>query len=362
MKTPFRSLTSRMVALAAAQMIILAIAAVVIALAFMPDRPLPPPRDAIADRPPVRRPPRAAHLGPLLTLGCGFVVLAVGAALTARWIVRPVQQLSLTAREIGEGDLSARSGLSRTDEIGDLGRHIDDMAGQVARLLANERELLANVAHELRTPLARMGVALDLAGEGNAERARASLAEIATDVSELSTIVDDILTAMRLDAERGTALPLRRAATSPASIVHAAVGRLQTSHPRRPVYVTISSELPDVDVDPVLFRRALDNLVENAHKYTPDETQPITVCAGNSPNGIVFSVADRGIGIGPEDLPHVYEAFFRSERSRSRRTGGVGLGLTLARRIVEAHGGTISMDSEIGRGTRVSVCVPAVVT
>lgn len=357
MRRPFRSLASRMVALAAAQMLILAIGAVVIAVALMPEPPGPAPLDA-GGRAMVHRPPPGASVGPLLTLGCGFVVLAVGAVLTARWIVRPVQQLSRTARQIGDGDLSARSGLTRTDEIGDLGRHVDHMAGQVAQLVASERELLANIAHELRTPLARMGVALDLAGEGNAERARASLAEIATDVSELETIVDDILTAIRLDGERGAALPLRRSPTSPAAIARAALDRLRKAHPARPVHVNVAADLPAIDVDPALFRRALDNLVENAHKYTPDEAAPITLALEQRAGEVVFSVSDTGIGIAAEDLPHVYDAFFRSERSRSRRSGGVGLGLTLARRIVEAHGGRITIESEVGRGTRVSVAAP----
>ncbi|HSR97474.1 MAG TPA: HAMP domain-containing protein, partial [Kofleriaceae bacterium] len=107
--------------------------------------------------------------GPLLVLFGGFAILVIGALITARWIVRPVERLSRTARALGSGDLHARSRLDRADEIGELGHRFDEMADRIAGLLLTEKELLANVAHELRTPLTRIGVALDLAGEGDAE-------------------------------------------------------------------------------------------------------------------------------------------------------------------------------------------------
>ena len=133
---------------------------------------------------------------PILILAACFVVLAATGLLVARWIARPIERLSRTASAIGSGDLTARSRLDRSDEIGELGHQLDEMADRLARLIATERELLANVAHELRTPLSRIGVALDLAGEGDADAARAALAEISVDVGELETITDDILTAI----------------------------------------------------------------------------------------------------------------------------------------------------------------------
>jgi signal transduction histidine kinase len=303
--------------------------------------------------------------GPLLVLVGGFVILVIGALITARWIVRPIERLSRTARALGSGDLKARSQLDRSDEIGELGHRFDEMADRIASLLATEKELLANVAHELRTPLTRIGVALDLASEGDAEAARASLAEIAVDVSELETIVDDILTAMRFELApgRGAAqLPLRRAVVPPAEIAAAAADRLRARHPDRPLAVTTDDGAPAIHVDPVLFRRVIDNLLENAHKYTPDADAPIELSVTrDGPDGLgaVFEVRDRGIGIPSDDLPRIFTAFFRGERSRSRETGGVGLGLTLARRIVEAHDGAIEVTSTPNVGTSVRVSIPA---
>jgi signal transduction histidine kinase len=300
--------------------------------------------------------------GPILVLIGGLLILVIGALITARWIVRPIERLSRTARALGSGDLQARSRLDRADEIGELGHRFDEMAERISSLLVTEKELLANVAHELRTPLTRIGVALDLANEGDAEAARASLIEIAVDVSELETIVDDILTAMRFEIAPGEGpaqLPLRRAVVPASEIATAAADRLRARHANRPLEVTAAADLPAIHVDPVLFRRVIDNLLENAHKYTPDVDAPIALAVTRDGAEVVFEVRDRGVGISAEDLPRIFTAFFRGERSRSRETGGVGLGLTLARRIVEAHGGTIGVTSTVNLGTAVRVAVPA---
>jgi len=228
----------------------------------------------------------------------------------------------------------------------------------------SEKELLANVAHELRTPLTRIGVALDLASEGDGEAARASLAEIAVDVNELEAIVDDILTAMRFEIAAGQAptpsLPLHRAPTRAGEIATASASRFRDRHGQRALEVDIAADLPRIDVDPMLLRRVLDNLLENAHKYTPDPAAAIRLRTSQIGDLVRYEVADRGIGIAPDDLPRVFTAFFRGEKSRSRETGGVGLGLTLAKRIVEAHDGTIDVASEVGKGTTVAVMVPIV--
>jgi len=299
--------------------------------------------------------------GPLLVVVCGFLILVIGALITARWIVRPVERLSRTARALGSGNLAARSRLDRGDEIGELGQRFDEMADRIVGLLATEKELLANVAHELRTPLTRIGVALDLANEGDAEAARASLAEIAVDVSELETIVNDILTAMRFElapSQGAAQLPLRPATLPAGEIAAAAADRMRVRHPDRPLEIITHDAAPDIHVDPVLFRRVIDNLLENAHKYTPDREAPIVLAVARDGRSAVFEISDHGVGIPAEDLPRIFTAFFRGERSRSRETGGVGLGLTLARRIVEAHDGAIEVTSAPGVGTTVRVSVP----
>lgn len=354
-----KTLASRLMLLAVVQLALVIAAAVVIFWFTRPEHHHHHAPGAAMGPPPAHEHEHdAVPFGPLLTGAVAGVILVGGSLLTARWLVRPIEKLSETARALASGDLAARSGLTRDDELGLLARRVDDMAAQIESMLANERELLANVAHELRTPLSRIGVALDLAGEGNSDRARKSLGEIAVDVAELEVIVDDILTALRYDVTRGT-MPLRKARTAPDAIANAAAERMRARHPDRPLELSIARALPDIEVDPVMFRRVIDNLLENSHKYTPEAVAPILLAVRKDPAGVEFEVVDRGIGIATADLPNIYNTFFRGERSRSRETGGVGLGLTLAKKIVEAHGGTIDVTSSAGKGTRARVIVPA---
>jgi two-component system, OmpR family, sensor kinase len=307
-------------------------------------------------------PPRPGPLAPLLTLVAGLCVVAVGAFLTARWIARPIERLAVAARALGRGDLAARAALDRKDELGELGGAFDEMAGRISELLLAEKELLANVSHELRTPLARIRVALEIAAEGDAAAARASLSEIAVDLSEIEALIDDILTATRMELAAGKAessgLALHLTRTAPASIAERANQRFRVRYPARPLALESAPELPDIEADAGLLRRALDNLLENAHKYSPEAAQPIALRVARHADGVCFEVHDRGMGVAEEDLPRLFTAFFRGERSRSRGTGGVGLGLTLAKRIVEAHGGTIAVESQRGAGTLVRIVLP----
>lgn len=305
-----------------------------------------------------RPPPVSTRLVSLV-----LVVVGVSSWLLARSLTRPLRQLSSAARAFGAGDRAARAGLQRRDELGEVSRAFDEMADRVTSLLRAEKELLANVSHELRTPLARIRVALDLATEGDAEMARESLAEIAGDLDELERLISDVLTAARLDLGDGSAPagipPLRRQPIDLAALLGQAEARFRSAHPGRPLLTELSPELPALDGDPVLLRRVFDNLLENAHKYTERPDASITLAARPHDGGVEVEVIDRGIGIEPDDLARVFRPFFRADRSRTRATGGLGLGLALARRIVDAHGGAIELLSTPGEGTRARVRLPA---
>ncbi|HYQ80016.1 MAG TPA: HAMP domain-containing sensor histidine kinase, partial [Anaeromyxobacteraceae bacterium] len=292
-----------------------------------------------------------------------LLALAVASVPLARAIARPLERLTAAARALGSGDLSARAGVDRGDEVGELGRAFDEMAERLERLLRQEKELLANVSHELRTPLSRIRVALDLAAEGDAEKARRFLAEIAQDLSEVERLVEDILTAARLDLAQGrpgAEVPLRRELLPGAEIVARAAERFRVDHPGRVLEVALEGSLPEVDADAALLRRALDNLLDNAAKYS-EPSEPVTLSARAGDGALVVEVRDRGIGIDPADRDRLFTPFFRTDRSRARGSGGVGLGLALAKRVVEAHGGTIAVESALGKGTSVRVSVPAAV-
>jgi two-component system, OmpR family, sensor kinase len=304
------------------------------------------------------RPPRPpSPFGPPVIV---FVLVVVGITsfLLARSIARPLDKLSQAARALGEGDLEARAGVDRRDELGEVSRSFDEMAGRVSDLLRAEKELVANVSHELRTPLSRIRVALDIAVEGDAAAARDSLADIAGDLEELERLVDDILTAARLElgaaASRGIP-PLRRELLAAATLLDEAAERFRQIHPERTLETSWSAALPSLEGDPVLLRRVIDNLLDNARKYS--ET-PIALSARAEESELVVEVVDRGIGIAPADLARVFEPFFRADRSRTRTTGGHGLGLALAARIVEAHGGHLTLASTPNEETRAVLRLP----
>jgi signal transduction histidine kinase len=309
-------------------------------------------------RTPPSPPPDGAVIVALMLAGAGVV-----SWITARTLARPLSRLSGAARDFGAGKLDTRVDLARSDEIGDVAAAFDEMAERVTTLLRAEKELLANVSHELRTPLARIRVALEIAEEGDAETARAALGDIAEDLGELERLISDVLTAARLDLGEGPSgsgiPPLRRERIDLVGMLDHAAARFRSAHPDRLLVVAIAPGLPEVDGDPVLLRRVVDNLLENAHKYTPRIAEDVELRAAGGPDGVRIEVRDRGLGIAPEDLPHVFRPFFRADRSRTRATGGLGLGLALARRIVEAHAGTIALESRVGEGTRAVVCLPA---
>ncbi|MEZ4444319.1 MAG: HAMP domain-containing sensor histidine kinase [Polyangiaceae bacterium] len=289
-----------------------------------------------------------------------LVVVGISSLLLARSIVQPLGKLSGAARALGEGALDARTGVTRGDELGEVSRAFDDMADRVRDLLSAEKELVANVSHELRTPLSRIRVALDIAAEGDAETARESLADIAEDLDELEKLVNDLLTAARLDLGRHTrGIPaLRSEPVAPSELCRRVADGFVALHPDRELDLQITDDLPTLQADPALLRRVLDNLLENAHKYSDASNASVALVALCDGDEVVFEVSDHGIGIAPEDQAAVFTPFFRADKSRTRRTGGHGLGLPLAKRIVEAHGGSIALDSEPGKGTRVTVRLP----
>jgi two-component system OmpR family sensor kinase len=306
--------------------------------------------------------PKPSIVPPLLTFVCGLLVVFVGALLTARWIARPLEQLAAAARALGAGDLRARAEMKRTDELGEVGQAFDDMAARIQSLLTAEKELLANVAHELRTPVARIRVALEIAAEEDPAAVHRSLAEIALDLSELELLIDDVLTTVRFAIaegdEQGSSLPLHLQIMPASAIAEQAAARFRQRHPERVLALDCAGMTDPIEVDPVLFRRAIDNLLDNAHKYTPQVEQPVGLRVTRRGERVFFEVSDQGIGIGPEDLPRIFTPFFRAERSRSRGTGGVGLGLTLTKRIVESHHGAVEVQSRLGLGTLTTLSVP----
>lgn len=297
----------------------------------------------------------------LAVFGVVLVALALASVPLVRAILAPLEALTRAARSFGAGDLSVRTGIKRPDEVGELAGAFDDMADRLEHLLRSEKELLANVSHELRTPLARIRFALELAADGDSEEAQRYLREIGTDLTELERLVEDVLTSARLDLITGRVgdgpPPLRRTRIEGEALIDSAATRFKSVHPGHTLRLELMAPLPDLEGDPVLLRRVLDNLLDNACKYG-DADHPIVLAAMQAEQRLTIEVRDRGVGVAPEDLPRLFSPFFRADPSRARETGGVGLGLTLARRVVEAHGGYITALSVAGEGTTFRVILP----
>jgi signal transduction histidine kinase len=290
-------------------------------------------------------------------LAAVLAVLAIGSYPTARSIASPLERLTAVANRIGEGDLSARTGLRARGEVGQLARAVDEMAERLQRLVRAERELLANVSHELRTPLSRIRVALELAAEGDHEKAQRYLSEIGADLAEIDGLVEEILTAARLEGAGPNGLPIHPARVELGPLIEDVAARFRAADPERPLTLEVGSPLPAIDADAPLLRRLVENLLDNARKYS-EPGAAVTLAARAEPGAVILEVRDRGIGIDAADLPRLFTPFFRTDRSRARGTGGVGLGLNLARRIAEAHGGTIAAESLPGQGTTIRVVLP----
>jgi len=297
-----------------------------------------------------------------------LVAVLLGVALAtrplARRISRPLERLTEAARRLGGGDLSARvpepDARWGADEITELTRVFNEMAGRVERLVHNEKELLANVSHELRSPLARIRVALELLPrDGDSAR---RLAEVERDLADLDRLIDDVLTTARLDA---TGLPTRLGAVDVRALL-ADLAERARHDPLTASTTVLVDEGPALDLtaDGALLRRALWNLVENAAKYG---VPPITLGAQRAGAGVELSVTDTGPGIAEADRERVFAPFYRGDAARTPAAAaderrGVGLGLTLARRIAEVHGGTIAIRTAggygQGRGCRVVITLP----
>jgi len=227
------------------------------------------------------------------------------------------------------------------------------------RLERIRQEFVANVSHELRTPLTTIrGYAEALRDEGfqNASRAEQFLKVIERHTERMDKIVSDLLLLSEVESQDRL---LKKEALSIPELIHSATESLRpTAEARRQkLQLEVSAEIPLVMGDGQKIHQVIVNLLQNAINYTPEEGR-ITVRARKSAEGVEVSVSDTGTGIPPEDLPRIFERFYRVDKGRSRELGGTGLGLSIVKHIVEAHGGRLSVESKVGQGSRFAFILP----
>ncbi len=271
-----------------------------------------------------------------IMLGALTLVLA-GAYLLIRRIMRPVKLLEEGIREAGRGNLDYRVPVISSDELGNLSRSFNEMNGKIGEMIESRERLLLDVSHELRSPLTRMRVALEFLPEG---QARTGIGE---DIAALNAMITEILETERL--RRGGGLKKERLDLA------ALVGETVSAFPAGRINVTVAdSPSLIIEGDRERLKMVIRNLLENAIKYSDSSSSPVEMHLTREKEDAVIRVRDHGPGIPKGDIDRVFEPFYRSDPSRSRETGGYGLGLHLCRRIVEAHGGTIELESEEGKG------------
>jgi signal transduction histidine kinase len=301
---------------------------------------------------------QAVLIGGLIAL---TAALAIG-FFVFRAITRPIDQLTRAAHQLAQGDLSARVEVDDqaarlgSDEISELGAAFNMMAGNLQQSEQVRRDMTADIAHELRTPLAVMRGNLEAMLDGVYPFDAEHLSPVLNQVNLLTRLVEDLRTLALAEAGQ---LPLEKRPTDLKALIHSTLASFEAQAAAQQVLLRaeLAPDLPAVELDPDRMQQTIGILISNALRYTPRQGS-ITLAAKTDQASVTIAVADTGSGIAPEDLPHVFDRFYRADKSRARESGGSGLGLAIAKGIVEAHGGSIAARSEAGHGTTLQISLP----
>lgn len=305
------------------------------------------------------------QLATVLLLFAGGIAVALGNFFTSALIDR-ILRLEAATRAIENGNLTARAEIPGNDEIAALALSFNRMAQQLQtadkkqkELESLRRDLVAWAGHDLRTPLASIRLLLEALADGivtDTQTIQSYHLQAKKQVDSLSLLVDDLFQISQLDSG---GVPLRSEPASLSDLISDTLESFSGLAAQKGVALSGSAEpgIDPISIDVQWMGRALNNLVSNALRYTASGGS-VTLCAERKLNGVSVSVSDTGEGILPADLPHVFERFYRGEKSRNRASGGAGLGLAIVQGIIEAHGGSIWVDSEHGKGTVFTFILP----
>jgi signal transduction histidine kinase len=286
------------------------------------------------------------HLKLLLLL----LFLMIGVVFTAyafqRHLLRPLRSLAVGVARLSDGELNVMVAIQSNDEFGALTDAFNKMARRVKQMIEARDQLLLDVSHELRSPLTRMKVALELLP------ARENKASMATDLTEMEAMIAELLELERLRDGRG----IKTTRQDLLPIVREVADSFRDQPPGVCV-VTSATEIV-VDVDGDKLRTLLRNLLGNAAKYSLFDSRAVEISVVKNVDSIDIRVSDDGTGIPESETANLFEPFFRVDRSRSKKTGGYGLGLSICKRIMEAHGGSITVESNRGRGASFIATLP----
>ena len=273
-----------------------------------------------------------------------LVMILAGAYLSMRKVLRPIKWLNQGVQEVSKGNLHHIVPLKKSDELRDLAEAFNAMTERIREMLKAKEQLLLDVSHEMRSPLARMKVALEFLPEGKSKNS------IQSDLEEMEKMISDILDTARRYHVHGE---LKRQKINLIDLLHEILPVFEDQPPG-----VQYSDLPtsiEIDVDPEQIKTVLNNVVNNAIKFSQPESNAVQISCQRRESYVILRIRDDGIGIPQEELPFIFEPFYRVDKSRSKKTGGYGLGLSLCKTIMGAHGGKIHIESKDGSGTTVSL-------
>lgn len=281
----------------------------------------------------------------IIAIGLAWLVVAYACV---RWLFKPIRAIREGAARIGRGEFDHRISAYRNDQLGDLAEDINKLAGEVHSMLDAKRQLLLGISHELRSPLSRLRLSLEFLAD-NSDRD-----QIRDEILEMESIIATLLEAERLNT-RHASLNVR-----PIDICDTVDELIAKYFPRESDRIVVKPEAGTMlaRVDEARILLLLKNLVSNALRYSAKDSGPVEIELADTGDDLVITVSDHGPGFSPEQAEHLGEPFYRADPSRTRGTGGTGLGLYLVKLVAEAHGGTVQLDSEYKDGARLIVRIP----
>lgn len=274
-------------------------------------------------------------------------ILMIGAYLMIRRVLKPLRWLKHGVEQVARGELSHRVPLKSSDELRDLSTSFNTMTERLQQLIRSKEQLLLDVSHELRSPITRMKVTLALMAPSSERQS------IEEDIMELEKKITELLeTARALHVKTS----LRHKPVDLAALIRKTLKPFAAGQPG--IRMARMPDLAPIFVDGELLGKALKNILDNAQKYSPDDAAPVEVSMAAEENEVIISIRDHGVGIPTEDLDFIFEPFYRVDKARTPRRDGFGLGLSLAKNIIVAHGGQIHVSSTPDQGTLVRVHLP----
>lgn len=295
-----------------------------------------------------------------LTLFYGALIGAVIALLLgiflSRSLTRPIRELTQATHAVSEGDLSQQVPVRSHDELGELAQAFNKMSSELSRSVNTRKQMTADIAHELRTPLSLILGHAEAVHDGVLPPTRENFEIIREEATRLEHLVNDLRTLSLADAGE---LSIQLQTIEPQKLMNevASLYQYQTQRKSITLDLDITSPLPTIEVDPGRMTQVLTNIIDNALRHTPEGGR-IVLAARETDEAVELSVQDSGPGLSVEDIDRIFDRFYRTDTARQRQDGGSGLGLAIAKSIVQAHGGQLSAESKPESGLKVIIRLP----